>query len=341
MSKRRTTLADIAEALDMSPSTVSRALAGHERISVATRRTVREMADRLKYRQNSLAASLRNGKTRLIGVLMPTINRSFFASVVRGIEDVAGPAGYSIVVTQNDDEPQKESSALDALIRAQVDGVIASLSRNTTDYSSFSELSDRRVPLVLFDRVSDRIQASQVTIDDYHGAFLATQHLIDQGCRYPVHLGGPQHLNIYQDRLNGFREAIEQAGLPFNPYRQIMMIDHTAEGGKQAAEELLARSDPPDAIFSASDWAATGAMRHLLSKGVRIPEDIAVVGFANESFTAFLEPSLTTVEQFSRKIGQEAATILMQQLEQSGTPKARKVRLKPELIVRRSSLRTQ
>lgn len=339
MTSSKTTLTDIARELDMSPSTVSRALAGNPRISEATRRNVAETAARLNYHRNGLAASLRRGSSRLIGVQLPYVDRNFFAAVIRGVDEVISPAGYSLIVTQNDNDPTKERSNVEALLRAQIDGMIASLGANTTDYAPYRELRPRGIPLVLFDRVTDVIPASRVSIDDYAGARRLTDHLLDQGYRYPVHLAGPQHLNIYAARLAGFRDAVEARGLPFNPHRQILPAEHTAAGGAAAAEELLTRNDPPDAIFSASDWAATGALRELRRRGVRVPEDVGLAGFANEAFTEFLEPPLTSVDQLSRQIGRHAAELMLESLAAGGRWADRDIVLTPDLIERRSTRR--
>ena len=339
MSHQRVTLTDIARELGMSPSTVSRALAGNPRISKTTIETVRAAARRLNYRPNGLAASLRRGSSRLIGVLVPKINRAFFATVIHAIEEVVGARGYSLIVVQSRDEPGREEANLRALMRAQVDGIIASLAADTTDYTAFREVMTRGIPLVLCDRVTDQLDTATVVVDDFAGAHAATRHLIEQGCRYPVHLAGPQHLNIYADRLAGFRAAVTEAGLPFNPHRQILMVRHTGEGGRAAAELLHGRPDPPDGIFSSSDWAATGAMRYLIERGVRVPEDIAVVGFANEPFTAYLDPPLSTVEQRSQQIGSRAAELLLTALEEGTMPVAERSTVEASLIVRASSRR--
>lgn len=339
MIKKRTTIADIARDLKMAPSTVSRALGGQGRISPATRAAVQDAARRLNYRPNSLAASLRSGSSRLIGVMMPRIDRSFFASVVRAIEEAMGPAGYSIIVMQNNEQPEQEANGLEALLRVQVDGIIASLSRNTTDFGAFREVIKQQTPLILFDRVNRNLNASCVTIDDQLGAYLATQHLLEQGCRYPVHLAGPQHLNIYGDRLAGFKQAIEDAGLPFNPHQQVLMVEHNAEGGRQAAQHLLERNVPPDAIFSSSDWAAVGAMRYAIGKGLRVPEDIAFVGFANEPFTAHMEPPLSSVDQLSNEIGTRTAELMLATLAGKNPAEQQQIIIPPRLVVRQSSLR--
>ena len=325
----------------MSPSTISRALAGNSRISAETIELVRSTADRLNYRPNRLASSLRKGTTQLIGIIVPRINRAFFASAIRAVQSVAGRSGYSVIVTESEDDPLAEARSLQALLRAQVDGVIASIGQNTTDFSTFQEVLTRGTPLVFFDRVTDQLSAATVRIDDEQGARLATRHLIEQGCRYPVHLAGPQQLNIYSGRLAGFRSAIQEAGLPYNPHRQIVMVEHEAAGGRRAMEHLLARNDPPDGIFSASDWAATGALQVLRERGVAVPDDIAVIGFADETFTAFLEPPLSSVQQHSQKLGEAAARVLLDLLKTSGGSVPDAVVLQPDLVIRASSLRTE
>lgn len=340
MAQAKPTITDIARELTMSPSTVSRALAGHPRISQATMQAVRAAAERLNYSPNGPAAALRRGNTHLIGVLVPRINRAFFASVIHGIETVAAPAGYSIMVMQSREREDLEGEALQALMRARVDGIIASLSAETTDFSAFKTVLDRHTPLVLCDRISSQVNTAKVRIDDYAGAFAATQHLLAQGCCHPVHFSGPEHLNIYADRRAGFVAALEAAGIAFDADRHALEIRHTAEGGAAAAEQLLARAEPFDAVFSASDWAATGAMQRFLAAGLRVPQDVAMVGFASEPHTLYLNPPLSTVRQHSEEIGERAAELLLQAFDGSATTiKDRHVVIEPELIVRQSSLR--
>lgn len=339
MKKNQATIYDIAQALDITPSTVSRALNGNTRISVRTRKAVQEMAKRLNYQQNHLAAALRHGRTNILGVIVPTINRGFFASIVRCIEQVANQAGFNVMIAQSGDDPAQERSNLEALLRAQVDGVAASISKNILDFSHYQRLKDRGLPLILFDRVTDSMGTSTVVLDDYLGAFMATEHLIQQGCRRIAHFAGRQNLNIYRDRRRGYQDALQQYGIAFTE-ELLLESDQTVESGQALAAQLLALPQPPDAIFSASDWAAVGALQVLKARGVSVPRQVAVVGFADEPFTPFVDPPLSSINQMSEQMGQMTAQLFLEEVEPGNLlVLPRKTVLRPELVVRASSLR--
>lgn len=337
MRKQGTTIYDIADALKVTPSTVSRALNGNPRISERTRKAVEQMAKRLDYQQNHLAAALRSGRTNILGVIIPTINRGFFASIVRGIEQVANEAGFNVMIAQNYDDPTKEQSNLQALLRAQVDGVVASISKETHTFDHFQPVLDRGLPLILFDRVTDSLATSTIVLDDYLGAFTATEHLITQGCCRIAHFAGQQHLNIYRDRYRGYKDALLKHGLEFNT-NWVLESSHTVENGQLLTEQLLTLDQRPDAIFSSSDWAAVGALQVLKSRKVKVPHEMAIVGFADEPFTAFVDPPLSSINQMSEQMGRLTAQIFLEQIEQPDTL-IRKSILSPKLIIRASSNR--
>ena len=298
MAKSKATIYDIAAELEITPSTVSRALSDHPRISVKTKEKVRRVATQLNYQHNGIAAALRSGNTFIIGVMIPTADRSFFASVLRGIEQVAQEAGYNVMITQSHDNEENECSNVKALLKAQVDGVIASIARETQSHGHFRELIKKGVPLVLFDRVTEISGASTVVVDDYLGAFRATEHLIEQGYRRIAHFGGKQHINIYKYRHRGYRDALEKHKLAYRDE----WVDFSAlqiEDGEAATERLLALAQRPDAIFAASDYAALGALKVFKQTELEIPRDVGLVGFANEPFCSFIEPALSSVNQLS------------------------------------------
>ena len=333
------TIYDIAKELSITPSTVSRALSGHPRISERTKEKVREAADKMGYRPNSIAAALRSGKTHIIGVIVPTADRSFFSSVVRGIERVANQAGYNVMITQSNDSAKLEASDIEALLKTQVDGIIASIAKGTTSFEHFEKIKSRKTPLVLFDRVTQNLSASTVVIDDYLGGYRATEHLIQQGYRRIAHFAGLQHLNIYKYRLRGYREALEAHGLVYDP-SLVIQSDLQVEDGHAGLIQLLELAERPGAIFAASDFSAIGAMKEAKAKGLSIPEDLGLVGFANEPFTEFVEPGLTSVDQHSGEMGEFAAKILLEEIQTKGNGFVpRKTVLSPELIVRASSLK--
>lgn len=341
MAKDKTTIYDIAKTLQVTPSTVSRALKDHPRISAKTKKAVKEMASQLNYQHNNVAAALRSGNTFILGIVLPKVNRTFFSSVIKGVEQLVSQANYRVMITQSHDNFKTEQANIQALINAQVDGIIASIAKETTSYEHYQRVIDQQIPLILFDRVMEISNASTVVIDDFLGAYEAVSHLIEQGCRRIVHFTGVQSLNIYKYRLRGYREALEDHGIAFDP-ALVIESDMQLEDGKQVMQQLLDDGVDLDAIFASSDHSAMGAMQVLKAQKIRIPEEIAIVGFADEPFTAFVEPGLSSVNQKSEMMGQIAAKIFLEQVQFSGgeyTPT--KTVLKPELIIRASSLKRQ
>lgn len=348
MAKKRTTINDIAKQLDITASTVSRALRDHPRISTSTKKAVWKVAKQLDYQPNNIAAALRKGKSNIIGVLVPTSDRHFFASVVRGIEEGINKAGYNIIICQSDDLPSKEQSNIEALLRIQVDGIIASITKDTTDFLHYERVIKRGIPLILYDRVKEDLNVNTVSNNDYLGAFKATEHLIEQGCTSIAHFAGQQHVTIYEERLRGYMDALKKHQLPLHE-EWILEADLVGEiqtvlqTGRQLAQQLLEIETLPDAIFSSNDFAAMGAMQVLKEKNIAIPEQVALVGFSNDVSTSFVEPALSTVDQFTKQMGNFAAQLFLEQVNaDEDTPfTPRKTVLTPKLIVRASSLRQE
>ncbi len=340
MRTPKTTIHDIARELHVTPSTVSRALNNHHSISDATKKAVATTARKLHYQHNKIASSLRLGRTRIIGVMIPSAEINFFGSVVHGIEKVAREKDYSILIFQSNEQTDFEREGVETFIRSRVDGVLVSISKQTADPSHFLELKKRRVPLVLFDRASDSLGVPSVVVDDYAGAFKATKHLLEQGCRCIAHIGGPQHVPIFHQRLQGYRNALLEAGLPVQD-GHLQYGSISIESGKACMENLLRSAQPPDGIFAVEDFTALGAMQALKEKGLRIPGDVAIIGFANEAFGAFITPSLSTVDQQTIQMGEAAARLFFDSLEANDfytAPPQKKV-LEPVLVYRHSSLR--
>ncbi|MEX2603136.1 MAG: LacI family DNA-binding transcriptional regulator [Gracilimonas sp.] len=339
MTSKRTTIHDIAKELDITASTVSRALKDHPRISDSTKKLVVETAKKMNYQPNSIAAALRRGTSNLIGVIVPNVDRNFFASVVRGVEDVLNDTSYNVIICQSSDSLEKEKSNIKALLEAQVDGIFASYAKETTDFEHFEDVLKRGIPLILFDRMQDAFDVDAVVIDDYLGANKATEHLIEQGCKRIVHFSGPDNVSIYRDRRRGYEEALVRNGLTVDT-NLILPSDLKLESGKALGKEILNWPELPDAIFSASDYAAMGAMEVLKNNGIQIPGDIALVGFSNESFTAIVDPPLSTVDQHSKKMGQFTANLFLDRIKKNnGAHTPTKTVLNPELIIRKSSLK--
>lgn len=339
MKQERATIHDIARKLNITASTVSRALKDNPRISPETKKAVLKVARKLNYQPNHIAAALRNGRSNIIGIIVPTADRSFFSSVVRGIEEVANKSKYNVMICQTYDDYEKEVACVNTLLNARVDGIIVSHGKQTEDFDHFLKVKERGIPLILFDRSNDELEVSHVVIDDYLGAYKATEHLIQQGCKQIAHFTNQRKISIFKERLRGYRDALVAHKIPFNE-NLVVESNLQLEDGRASMEKLLKLKKTPDAVFSASALGAVGAMQVLKERNIRIPEEVALVGFSNEAFTSFTDPSLSTVEQHSLRIGNAAAEIFLEEVAIRGNKFIpQKVVLKPELIIRNSSLR--
>lgn len=337
MKKGKATIHDIAEKLNITASTVSRALNDNPRISETTKKQVVKMAKQLNYQPNHIASALRSGKSKLIGVVVPTANRNFFSSVVRGIEEIANNLDYKVIISQSYDEYDKEVQTIEALLNARVDGIIASIGKNTSNFDHFKKVLDKGIPLVLFDRITNELEVSQVVIDDYLAAYQMTDHLIKQGCRNIVHFTSPKKINIYRDRLRGYEDALRDNQIQLNP-DLIEESNMQLDDGRHSTENLLQKGIPFDAIFSSSDYAAMGALQVLKEKGFKIPGQVKIAGFGNEPFTSFTDPPITTVDQKSIPMGRVTAETFFAILNSDKTEVTpQKTVLKPELILRKST----
>ena len=339
MKKERATIHDIARKLNVTASTVSRALKDHPRISAETKSAVLKAARKLNYQPNNIAAALRNGKSNIIGIIVPMADRTFFSSIIRGIEEIANASKYQVIICQTYDTYEKEVATIDALLNSRVDGIIASHSKETVNFDHYVKVKDRGIPLVLFDRSNDDLGVSHVVVDDYLGAFKATEHLIQQGCQRIAHFTSTVKISIYRERLRGYREALLQNGLKFDE-ALVVASNLQLEDGRNSMKHLLDNNIKVDGVFSASAFGILGAMQVLKESGYRVPEDVALVGFTNEPFTSFTEPSLSVVDQHSMRMGNAAAEIFLQELaskDKKFIPQ--KIVLNPELVIRQSSVR--
>ncbi len=337
VQKPEITIHDIAQKLNISASTVSRALKDNPLISETTREKIKKAAIEMGYRPNVMAANLRTRRTNTIGVIVPLINRHFFSSVISGIEDVAYKQGFAVTISQSNDKQEKESTIAHTLFSNRVDGLILSIGMETQSYDHLKLFSERNIPLVFFDRIVEEIPAHKIVIDDFGGAYRATQHLIEQGRKKVAHIGGPLNLQIYAKREAGYRQAISDAGLQINE-DLILHNSLTREDGLNAIKRILQTKERPDAIFCANDTTALSVIIHLKEKGIKIPEDIAIVGFSNEPFSELVTPSISTIKQPGFEMGQKAAELLIKQIGSKVKPKNyQTIVMETELIVRNSS----
>lgn len=338
--RAKTTILDIAKELNITPATVSRALNNHPAISKETKKAVQRVAAKLNYSRNKIASSLRLGKTHVVGIIIPSADINFFGSVVHGIESLANQFNYSVLIYQSNELVEYEQKGIDAFIGARVDGILASISKATTDLSHYEAIRNRHIPLVFFDRALENMAFPSVVIDDFKGAFLATEHLIQQGYRRIAHVMGQQHLSIFKDRLKGYQAALKQYSLPVED-SLLYQGNISIESGREAVRYFLELPQPPDAVFAVEDFTALGVIKELKTKQVAIPQAFGVIGFANEAFGEHITPSLSTIDQQTVQMGREAFKLLYELMDQQERQQGvkSKVVLEPAPIFRESSAR--
>lgn len=339
MDNNKITIHDIARELNIDSSTVSRALNDNSRVKQKTKNLVNAKAQELGYQRNLLASNLRSNKTNTIGVIIPRISRYFFSSAIAGIEETAYDAGYNVTICQSLDQLQREKKIIESLSANRVDGVLISISMETKDDQYLQILKNIGTPLVFFDRHIDMPGNSIVVIDDFQGGFDATEHLISQGCKNIAHFSGPQELEIYKNRFKGYRAALEKHNIPL--IHELILTSKLMENdGIENAKKLLALKIPVDGIFSSNDTTAISAMQYLKEKGIKIPEDIAIVGFSNEPISSVIEPSLTTIDQSAFEMGKKAITLLLSRIKNKNeNTETESIIMKPILLKRNSSIK--
>lgn len=336
MNKTHVTIHDIARELNISASTVSRALHNHPRISVATREAVRQVAEKYNYQPNVVASSLRQGRSNTVGVVVPRINRNFFANVIGGMEEVLAASGYHLMICQTHENLEDEKTALKTLVNARVEAILLSVSMETSQADHITALRDKGIKLFFFDRTIENVQVGSVVIDDRLGAYLNVKHLIEQGYQRILHVAGAEHITIYRARKQGYLDAMNEAGIEVEP-GWIIKQTLDMEGGQIAFSKGFNLN--PEAFFCAGDYAALGVMHSAMKQGIEVPRELGITGFSNEPFTAHLKPSLTTVDQKGTEMGRKVAGMFLS-CEKNGTDdsECEKVVLIPELIIRKSSV---
>jgi LacI family transcriptional regulator len=321
----KTTITDIARQLNTTPATVSRALSDHPGISPERKQSVQLLAKKLGYKRNKIASSLRSGRTHMIGVIVPSAEINFFGSVVHGIESIANANGYNVLIYQSNESYEQEVKGIETFLTARVDGMLVSIAKNTHDFSHFIEVRKRGIPIAFFDRDNDEIGIPSVVVDDYNGAYNATSHLIQQGYKRIAHISGPEHLKIFRNRLQGYKDALAENKMVLRK-EYIYQGNVTIESGKAAAAYFLSLPKPPDAVFAVEDFTALGMMKELKDRKIRIPEDFGIVGFANELFGEHITPALSTVDQQTVDMGKEAVKMVMDMIG-SGVSNKKPIRL--------------
>ena len=333
------TIYDIAKRLNISVATVSRALKDDPVVSKKTKKRITELANEIGYRSNHYASNLRRQHTNTIGVIVHELNSNFITSVLAGIEKVTTEAGYDLIIAHSSESYSKEAANARNLFHKRVDGLIASLAFDTTDLDHFKHFVDKGVPLLFFDRVEQDGNNTVVIIDNSKCGYQATQHLIDQGCRRIAHVTSALKRNVYSQRFKGYRDALFDNQIEFD--EQLLLINDLSEkAGVEAAMQILKMDPVPDGVFITNDFVAAVCIRTLKEQGIRIPEDIAVVGFNNDAIGKLIEPALTTINYPGIDMGEIAARNLINHLKGiSDLSHTNTIIIRSELIIRKSSLK--
>jgi LacI family transcriptional regulator len=332
------TIKDIARALNVSVATVSRAFNDKYDVKKETREMILQKARELGYKPNPIARKLLQKHSYNIGVIVPEFVNSFFPTVIIGIQQVLLEKNYQVIIMQSNECADIELKNMISLENNMVDGLLISLSRETQHSEYLEQLISEKFPVVLFNRVSDELPASKVVFNDYKWAVFATEHLIEEGYRDIVHLCGPRNLLLIQDRIRGFKKAMEKHGLPSGD-SQVVEAGIFIEDGERAMEQLIKAGRVPEAIFATNDPTAIGAMKVLKKHGYKIPQDIGVVGFSNTQMAEIVEPALTSVGQPTMEMGRIAAELLLEQITAASPPDPRTIVLDGQLMIRDSSIK--
>ena len=336
--KKDITIYDIAKVLGLSPATVSRGLKDHPAINSKTRKRIMDTAREMGYRSNSFASNLRMQKTHTIGIIVHELKSQFISSVLAGIEKVTTEAGYDLIIGHSSETYRKEAANAHNLFHKRVDGLIASLAFDTRDMEHFDPYVAKGIPLVFFDRVEDYPYGTRVVIDNVKAGYEATAHLAAQGCRRIAHITASLGRNVYAGRLKGYQQALADYGLPYE--ESLVLVNDLSEAAAiRSAKQVLAMDPRPDGVFTTNDFFAAVFLQTLKENGVRVPEDIAIVGFNNDAIGRIIQPKLTTISYPGEEIGEQAARSLLDQL--SGQAAARTndtIIVRSELIIRESSL---
>jgi LacI family transcriptional regulator len=337
MKPHLTSINDIAKALGVSASTVSRALKDHPDISELTRNKIKAFAQKVNYRPNALALSLKKQISNTIGIIIPEIVHHFFSSIISGIEDIAYNKGYRVMICQSNEDYSREEMNVQALMDHRVDGLLVCISKTTEDFSHFKSVYNNQIPMVFLDRICKEIETDRVITDDFNGARIITSHLIKTGCKRVLHLGTLPQLLIGHDRQQGYLQALKENHIDFDP--ELIITCDTPVKVDENRDKILEIAPHIDAIFAVNDFTAVAVMNLLKNNGFEIPDDIAVAGFGDDPIATMVDPPLTTVEQQGYQMGQEAMNLLIDRLANPETPKEPEVKIFQVELRKRKSTR--
>lgn len=342
-NQKEITIYDIAKHLDISATTVSRGLKNHPAINKNTRKKIADAAKELGYRSNTFASSLRSNRTHTIGVIVPRLNSNFMSSVLAGMEDAASRENYNLIITQSLEKREKEKANAHTMYNKRVDGLLISLAYDTENISHLQPFFSKGIPVVFFDRTFNHNESTSILINNFQAAYDVTKHLLEQGCKRIMHLGGNMLRDVYSERLKGYKKALQDYKIPFDE-KLIYISNLTEEAGTEAAKHILKmkKTTRPDAVFGANDTAAVHCMIHLKAAGIIIPGDIAFAGFNNDPISKVVEPNLTTVNYSGYNVGEVAVMNLINHLKGLNSTKATNtIVLRADLVVRESSLKNK
>jgi len=336
---KEVTIYDLASKLNISIATVSRGLKNDPVVSKKTRKKIFELAEEMGYRSNHFARNLRKQKTNTIGIIVHELNSNFITSVLAGIEKITTEAGYDLIITHSSESHVKEAANANNLFHKRVDGLIASLSFDTDDLEHFRPFEEKGVPVIFFDRVEQGGNNSVVIIDNYKCGYQATQHLIEQGCKRIAHVTSSLKRNVYSERYKGYRDALFDSNIPLDE-SMLIINDLSENAGIEAAKKILAMKPMPDGAFITNDFVAAVCMRTLKENNIKIPFDMAIVGFNNDAIGKLVEPALTTINYPGRDMGEIVARNLINHLQgNTNMQNIHTVIVSSDLVVRKSSLK--
>ncbi len=334
--KRTVTIYDIAKELGVSISTVSRALNDSNEINVNTKNAILKIAQELNYQASSLALNLAKSQTKLIGLVIPELSHVFFPSIIMGAQEYLNIHKYNLIIMQSDEVYANELLNINTLLNNRVDGLLISLTKETNNFDHIQNAIDSGIPVILFNRITEMIMCNKVVVDDYQAAFNAVEHLILNGYKKIAHLSGPQNLDLCQKRLNGYLDALKKHNLPIQE-EYILFGDLTDSQAKIFAKYLLDLPNPPDSVFAINDPSAIEIYKYAKEKKLKLPKELGIVGFSDDPISEYLEPSLTSIKQPTREMGQEIAAMILEQIKNPNLTYNTKM-LSAELVIRNSSL---
>lgn len=335
---KEVTIYDIARVLDLSPATVSRGLKDHPNIRKDTKKKILDTARKMGYQHNTFASNLRRNRTNTIGVIIPRLNSYFMATVIAGMEKVANNMGYNLIIGQSQESVKKEVANVTTLFNSRVDGLLVSVAYDTRNTDHFEMLLKKGIPLIFFDRVMEHPGCTNIVIDNRKAGYDVTKHLIQQGCRRIVHIGGHFSRNVYSDRLEGYKQALAESGIPFDP-SLVFSNNLSDQEGAETAQRILKMDPLPDAIFTSNDTSGVACIREIKQAGINVPHQIAVAGFNNDPISRVIDPNLTTINYPGQEMGEVAATTLINKLNNLPSGNLDTIVLRHELIIRQSSVR--